>query len=275
MKIVQYPIQNSALGDFIQQIGLFRFDLDLGKEASALPFPPQPVNCLYFYPLDRVTAFNCANQKKELLPASTIIGPQLSRVDLTMGRHMLVIIVMFKPGGMHRLLGIPMGELRSRSFDSELFFGKDIERVIDQLNQTLDFEEMLKIVHDFLRQKARKLKPSLPIDQVLQLFAQANHPMRVDQLAAKACVSVRQLERQVNERIGMPPKEYTRLVRFSRAWVLKEKNTQMSWARIAHTCHYADQMHMIRDFKEFAGVTPTVLESKMLDENLKLQGNTF
>jgi len=275
MQTVHFPINQSLLNNFIHQIILFRYDMENGKGISPIPFPPQPVNCLYFYPYDRVQCYNHANHKEKILPHSTIIGPQLSRVDLTMGNRMLVIIVMFKPGGMHRLLGIPMYELLGEPFATELFFGKEIETIIGQLNETSDFERMLKIVHDFLCEKARKLKKALPLENVLDLFINTNYPIRVDQMAAEACVSVRQLERQFKERIGMPPKEFARLVRFSKAWILKEKNDEISWTQIAHTCHYADQMHLIRDFKEFAGVTPTILESALEKGEMRLQGTTF
>ncbi len=275
MKTIHFPIKHSPLNNFIHQIILFRYDMDNGKPISPIPFPPQPINCLYFYPYHRVHCYNHANQKKELLPHSTFIGPQLSRVDLTMGYKMLVIIVMFKPGGMYRLLGIPMHELLDEPFGTELLFGREIETIIEQLNETLDFEEMLRIVHDFLCKKASKLKQVLPLENALDHLINSDNPIRVDQLASEACVSVRQLERQFKERIGMPPKEYTRLVRFSKAWVLKEKNNDISWVKIAHECHYADQMHLIRDFKEFAGVTPTLLASAMEKGDLRLQGNTF
>src|SRR3954462_4508494 len=87
--------------------------------------------------------------------------------------------------------------------------------------------------------------------------------VNVDQLARQACITVRQLERQLKERIGLPPKLFLQLVRFSRAWIMKEKHADISWLSIAHACDYADQMHMIRDFKYFAGVTPGILESDL------------
>ena len=97
----------------------------------------------------------------------------------------------------------------------------------------------------------------------------------MDQLAKEACVGVRQLERQFLERTGMSPKLFIRLVRFSRAWVMREKNKDISWLSIAHTCNYADQMHMIRDFKDFVGVTPTTLQTFLEQSALRLQASSF
>lgn len=67
-----------------------------------------------------------------------------------------------------------------------------------------------------------------------------NETPRVEELAGEAFVSIRQPERQFKERIGLPPKVFTRLVRFSRAWLLHERWLDMSWLSIAHTCGYAD-----------------------------------
>lgn len=73
----------------------------------------------------------------------------------------------------------------------------------------------------------------------------------------------------------MPPKMFLRLVRFSRAWIMREKSPAISWSKIAHTCNYSDQMHMIRDFKDFAGVTPGILQSDLEKSPLRLQGATY
>jgi transcriptional regulator GlxA family with amidase domain len=62
----------------------------------------------------------------------------------------------------------------------------------------------------------------------------------VDQLVNQACVSVRQLERQFNERIGMPPKQFTRLVRFAKAWSMRERHPHLSWLQIAYACGFVD-----------------------------------
>lgn len=264
-----------ALQHFVKKIILARYQLDPSQPRLTTPFPPQPGHCLYFYPYDKIISRNYANQKVEEQPHAMLVGPQLSRVDLTMGYNMLVIMVFFQPGGMHRLLSIPMSEMINQPFDAVSILGKEIDEITEQLNEVLDFNQMIAIVQNYLLYKSKKLKTSLPIEQILAKMANQERFSNVDQLAKEACVSVRQLERQFKERIGVSPKLYTRQTRFSKAWVMHETNPKLSWSQIAYACHYADQMHMIRDFKEFAHASPSFLEKDLEKTPLRLQGTSL
>ena len=264
-----------ALQHFISRITLVQILLEANEQCQANPFPPQAEHCLNFYPHDKITCHNYADQSITTLPAYTLIGPQLSRVDLSMGPKMLIISVGFFPGGMHRLLGVPMQEMLDKPFDATLFLGKEIEDVNEQLFEAKNFNKMIEIIQSYLLQKVNSLRRLLPVDQVIKQMIQKRSLLSVDQLAQQACVSTRQLERQFNERIGLSPKLYTRLMRFSRAWFMREKNPDISWLEIAHTCRYADQMHMIRDFKDFVGVTPTILQADLERSLLRMHGTTF
>lgn len=263
------------LQHFISRIMINRFQLDKTLPRPTNPFPPQPGHCLYFYPYDKIICCNYADGSVKESPRSILIGPQLSRVDLTMGYTMLVVMIGFQPGGMHRLLGIPMDEILDTPIDSSLLLGREIDDITERLNETFDLDKMVEIVQQYLLKKARRLKRLLPIDEVLMRMQQHKNLLSVDQLADQACVSIRQLERQFKERAGMPPKMFLKLLRFSQAWIMREKNPSASWLQIAHTCHYADQMHMIRDFKAFAGVTPGILQNDLEKSPLRLQASSF
>ncbi len=68
---------------------------------------------------------------------------------------------------------------------------------------------------------------------------------------------MRQFERVFGARFGMRPKLYSRIVRFQAALDRKARSSRNSWADVAHEFGYHDQMHMVHDFEEFTGETPT------------------
>lgn len=260
-----------GLQEFISKIMLVHYQLDTTKPKPTNPLPPQPAHCLYFYPYDKVICSNPVNQSVSELPRSIIVGPKLYRVDLTMGYNTLVVIVGFHPGGLYRFLGIPMIDMLDQAVDASLLFGSEIENIIQQINEAGSYKQVIQIIESFLIKKAKAIKNILPIDQVLTNLVQRKKPVTIDQLAKDACVSTRQLERQFKERIGLPPKVFSRLVRFSKAWVMRENDPGISWTEIAYACDYSDQMHMIRDFKEFTNVTPGILQTGLENSPLRLQ----
>jgi transcriptional regulator GlxA family with amidase domain len=79
----------------------------------------------------------------------------------------------------------------------------------------------------------------------------------VDALASLTGLGARQLERQFRQSVGYGPKTLCRLARFQRIVRAVEPSASVSWARLAAENEYADQSHMAREFREFAGTTLT------------------
>ena len=55
----------------------------------------------------------------------------------------------------------------------------------------------------------------------------------------------------------MRPKLFARIARFEAALDGKARFAAKSWTDVAHQFGYSDQMHMVHDFGEFTGETPT------------------
>jgi AraC-like DNA-binding protein len=150
-----------------------------------------------------------------------------------------------------------------------------MNEVDDKLKYAVSFIEMKIIIENFLLKRIDKLKQALPIDRVLPLLIKERGLLKIDQLAAHACLSTRQFERVFQQRIGLAPKHFSRLVRFSQAWIMKEQQPNISWIAIAHACGYFDQIHFIRDFHEFAGVNPSAMEAELSQSQVKFFNRLF
>jgi AraC-like DNA-binding protein len=82
------------------------------------------------------------------------------------------------------------------------------------------------------------------------------------------------------------PKTYARVLRFQRAvnmlghrdgasWTCERERgagRAMSWGEIALECGYFDQAHMNRDFRQFAGASPSELAASLLPDGGGLAG---
>ena len=273
---LQFFEPHPALKEIVNNIMVNQVDFDPAQPKPSIPFPPLPEHCLFFYPYDCMEVEYQGKNKKQNQASSIIVGPQTERLTIIMGYHHLVIKVGFQPGGLYRLLGIPMPELlRPEAFDASELLGNEVNDVNDQLREAASFVAMKGIVENYLLKKIRNVKQPLPIDAVLPFLIREGGLINIDYLASSACLSNRQFERVFKDRIGLSPKFFSRLVRFANAWVLKEASPTLTWIKIAHQCGYYDQMHLIRDFKEFTGTNPSEIEAAFLKAPINLNNKIF
>jgi AraC-like DNA-binding protein len=59
------------------------------------------------------------------------------------------------------------------------------------------------------------------------------------------------------DRVGMTPKLLSRVLRFDAVIRGLQGEPRVRWADVATRFGYFDQAHLIADFKEFTGVSPT------------------
>lgn len=257
MKVTLFKL-HPALYDFIDNITLINIDFREEKDISPIyTFVPTHNRFFSFFLGERI------HVKKEMdfevRERAVLIGPQTKPVTLSFGKTHKELIVCLKPCGMFRLLGIPLSEIVDKDFDARSILGKEIDTLTEQLRNAKSDEKLNRLIQLYLLQRLDALKPALPFD--LAMFQLVNNigNLSMDFVAAQSCMSVRQFQRKSLERIGLSPKLFARMIRFSKAYKLKELHPQRHWIDIAHECGYFDQMHFIRDFKYFAGFAPSGL----------------
>lgn len=224
------------------------------------PFPPHAVQNLSFYPRDPVSVYSYRTGQTTTNPPCIAVGAAISCVNFTMGRDLLIIATFFEPGGLHRLLRLPMVDFFDEALDVSLVWNKDIREVNERLRNATDYDEMHRIVETFLLHRLRQSDVAVhPLDATLKYLSDPTRPISLDYLADQACLSPRQFERKCGERLGLSPKLFRRLARFSKAFRLKEQRPNIEWLDIALHFGYYDLQHMRRDFRLFAGATPSLL----------------
>jgi AraC-like DNA-binding protein len=75
-------------------------------------------------------------------------------------------------------------------------------------------------------------------------------------LARRLGTSARTLRRRFRAATGLPPKQFARICRFRAAAVTLVEQQRPEWARLASGAGFADQAHMIHEFRDLIGLTP-------------------
>lgn len=270
MQVAVY-IPHPALQEYVLRISTVDARLPDGMESVITPYPPAPLQSLFFYCNDPISAGRTGTNRLERQPLTVLVGPQFSRMDIAVHNQLRAVRVDFLPGGVHRILGVPMYELFDQGFDGSALFGTAIESVNEQLQHTTDLHTCKTIVESFLLKQITGARAVLPFDSAIRMLMLHNGTMTMEDVAGHACLSLKQFERKCRERIGMNPKTYARILRFSKAYRLREASPDQSWIEIAYQAGYYDQMHMIRDFKVFAGANPSVIEQQLRCTPLRMQ----
>ncbi len=272
MMQTQFYTPHILLRDFINCIMIVHAEVDPDTSSICI-YPPTPQHSIFFYINDRIKVKKAGSTVFTDQPRSVIVGLQSAKVTLDINKSHKAVRVGFHPGGLYRLIGMPMAGLIDGSYDAADIFGKGISEVNEKLQDAKTFEEIKNTVEDFLLQKLRSLKRNLPFDSAMLEMLRFNGNISMEKMASLSCLSLRQFERISKERIGVSPKFFARLIRFSQAYRLFENSMKVSWTSIAHQCGYFDQMHFIRDFKEFAGVAPGLIEKELNQAPVRLQAS--
>lgn len=211
---LHFFLPQPALKEWVNNIMIHRVDFDKSKPKPIFPFPPFPEQSLFFYPADSIS-IQRTNEKNETdVPPAIIGGPTSESMDIHFGYRHHVIKVSFQPGGLHRMLGIPMQSLLGKDgIDARDVWGNQINLILEQLSEADSFHKMINVIEQFLLSNSIYLKQLLPIDSVMQLLVKGGGLVPIEYLASASCLSNRQFERVFKNRIGLSPKFFPRLVR--------------------------------------------------------------
>lgn len=258
MIIFDYRLPSPDLRAYVRQFQIVGFEFKQHYTVPWKPYWPRPENCLSFYTRKTEIIEYLDGYKEERKPHAVLVGQPCFMTKRRPDNNFFMFQVVFQPGALFRLTGIPANQLTNLYVDAEAVFSSEIQRVNERLNSTDNHIEMIAIVEYFLRYLVKKAKYDVkPVDKVSDYLLQHSRNVSLDWLAREACLSRKQFYRKFVERIGVSPKFYNRIVLFDKAVKLKNMQPDQDWLSIALQLGYYDYQHLVKDFKEFTGMTPT------------------
>ncbi len=250
-------LPNPSLQAIVRCYRIVHMRFDSNDPPPFKPYTPRPEQCLAFYPYDRERVDFTDCQKSVSNVPVALIGQALSVTNRFIHGHFMVVQILFQPGGLFRLTGMPSCEINDAYIAADSVFSKEVHWINEAFFHARNYQEIVQIANGFIGRLARRsLKDSHPVEKVCQWMLE-NPITSLDGLAKKSFLSTKQFERKFQERTGVNPKLFSRLVRFDKAFREKNLNPHRDWQTIAFDCNYYDYQHLVRDYKEFTGLKPT------------------
>ncbi|HJT88375.1 MAG TPA: AraC family transcriptional regulator [Bryobacteraceae bacterium] len=189
-----------------------------------------------------------------------VIGPMLAPGPPSVPVRRESIGVYFRAG-----VGVPgasIAELENRVVGLEAVWGGEARRLAEEMS---DMRSQTARIHRLESALARRVETRRQHNRCLDVPGMAAWILErrgllpVERLAQAAGLSRQYFTRVFRGSVGVTPKVYCQLARLRPALAYVAHGEKVDWAQVAAECGYADQSHMIAEFRRFTGMTPEAL----------------
>jgi AraC-like DNA-binding protein len=190
----------------------------------------------------------------------TVIGPTTAPVTAKAQTSLSIFGWGMDPAGWAALMGSAAVDYLDRAFDARLIFGDWIMHVREELIAAQNFPEQVEL-GCIAAETVFRYKSSAPFEftRLVDNWLESDADPDVEILATATDLSQRQLERMTKRHYGMPPKKLARKYRALKAAQLLAHGDSLDDAGLGLA--FYDQSHLIREVKQFTGLTPGQLRA--------------
>lgn len=180
------------------------------------------------------------------------VGPMTAYRDFPMRKGQLLAGMRFRPGAWTAALGVPGDRVTDAIVPLEELLGSRAKELLDRLAGAASLEQSAGL----FEAAVPSVGNSARIERVLEWIAERRGAVSIDEMARQAGFSARQFRRVCLEQTGLTPKFLARVLRFRHA-LSRVRQYPGQFADFALDCGYYDQAHLINEFRQFSGRTPS------------------
>ncbi len=188
-------------------------------------------------------------------PPAILVG-QLSRFALLQpAAEVEVLAARFKPAGAHVFFRFDLDELTDRHVALDQL-DRRWRDLAARIGDAVTIAARVRMLEEGLLRRLPHPSPAgARAAAAVDLLHAAEATPRIEHVARALGLLTRHLERTFRREVGLTPKHYSRLLRFRRMLGALDR-ADPGWADLAARTGYSDQPHLVREFREFAGLAP-------------------
>lgn len=184
---------------------------------------------------------------------AVLAGPHGCATVLDTAEFRWLIAVEFRMGGVSPFFRAPLDGMADQVVGLDDLWSLDGGLIREQLLEAPTPEEKLRVLEAALLGHVGK-RPAPAIAHATLLLARG---MPVGVTAARLGLLPRTLIRRFREQIGLTPKRFARVRRMQRMLRSLRTAGKPDWCELAAANGFTDQAHLIHDFRDLSGITPT------------------
>lgn len=262
MKVLQvkkYPVNNPILKQLIKYFWVITSDNEVNISHKLLP-----VNNIDII-------INFSSQIKYTLSNKTQIntkglhfnGIRKQYYTINQIGKLNVLGISFFPEGLYPFLKIPLSEFTNRTIELDLLINRFTSRIEEKISISNVYAEKFDIIENELIQLIDfELIKTKDISRLFNTFYWNTNKLDINYFCVQYGINQRKLERVFNKYIGISPKAFQKINRFQGILNHILKREYVDLTSLAYEYGYYDQMHFIKDFKSYAGCSPSQFINK-------------
>ena len=208
---------------------------------------------------------------------ATVCGQYHTAARISASHPISLIFVVFQPYAMKMVMGgMPCSLFYANNVDMDSLGMAEFKDLKRRVTEATDDDGAIALIEDFVVRQLSRSPDSAHLPR-LQHVSRAieEHPMLSPaELADMACLSERQFRRVFEDHVGMSPKRMLKVTRFLRAARSIQNLRGHDFTDIVYGMGYTDHSHFNKDFREFAGMSPTeyLQHVRRLNDDKVLEG---
>lgn len=164
------------------------------------------------------------------------------------------------PSHARRVLGVPLHELAGRTVALTDLLAPGDRSLPQRIAEAPDWEHQTDIAERWVRDRlSRGPAADRRIAGALKAIVDSGGTVDIARVRQHAGLSRPHLVRLFREHVGVPPKQFARLVRFDRIVTAIRTASTTAWAALAADVGCYDQAHLAREVRSLASMTPSAL----------------
>ena len=256
--LVRAYLPRCPLGDYVEDFWLY--EGYAGAHLRERILPSGTVEIVFNLREDELRIYGPANINQcRRFSGAVVSGPYAGAFASDTAEEANIMGVHFKPGGAGAILGIPLDELTNAHVDLTAIWGPDAARLREQLCSLRQpharFRLLERVLLKQLSDGSRRGRGAVRLG--LEALTRTHGRLRVCDIAASVDLSQRRFTQLFAGEVGLTPKLFARVQRFHYAMTLLQSAAEIEWAQFAVEHGYFDQSHLIHEFVELSGLTPS------------------
>ncbi len=178
-----------------------------------------------------------------------VVGSRAIYEDIDVSRRKITAGARLRLGALAPLTRSHAGAFADRAFRVDDVFGQAGRALADRMSNATPMAAIAHLVA-FLEEQLSSREPDFQLERAFE----AAHS--VAWLARSLNVSLRAVQTRTAESVGLSPRRVLRILRLHRA-LHHASTADSAWAETACIAGFADQSHMVREFRSLLGDSPT------------------